>query len=77
MFSLGIVTAVCTPVMSFLIWRRGMAMLAPLFVEVEGEDPPGPDPMDLPGDGLSPFDLFLGSLPATPVDDRVAVAVAA
>ncbi|HEX3540096.1 MAG TPA: hypothetical protein VHT75_06575 [Acidimicrobiales bacterium] len=61
----------CTPVMSFLIWRRGMAMLAPMLVQVEGEDPPGPDPMDLPGDGLSPFDLFLVSLPPAPVDDAV------
>lgn len=65
-------------VMAVLVWRRCAALLlaAELPDSGEGEGPPGPDPLDLPGDGLSPWDLFLRDLPDAPVDDVVERAMA-
>jgi hypothetical protein len=77
MITLGFVTAVCMVLMAVLVLQRVNSLLAFSVDAAEGDGPPGPDPMDLPGDGLSPFDLFLQSLPVAPVDDRVGLAVAA
>jgi hypothetical protein len=73
MIALGVVTAVCMAFVAMSVWRVANRLLGP----GEGEGPGhGRDPLDWPGDGMSPHDLFLrtlveesGSLPPAPVDN--------
>jgi hypothetical protein len=75
MISLGVVAAVCMAFVALSVWRIANRLLGP--GDGEGPGDGGRDPMDLPGDGMSPHDLFLralvveaGSLPPPPVDNR-------
>lgn len=62
MIALGLLSAVCMVIAAVCTWRIAMARLG-----LAGGEPPddgGPDPMDQPGDGMSPFDLYLRDLVA-------------
>lgn len=75
MIALGVVTALCMAFVAISVWRVANRLLGPGDGEWPGRD--GRDPLDWPGDGMSPHDFFLrtlvaeaGSLPPAPVDDR-------
>lgn len=58
--ALGIVTLLCMAVLVLRVWR-----LANSLLRHGGGESPGdgePDPMDLPGDGMSPYDIALREL---------------
>lgn len=65
--------ALCMGLLDFWVWRYGASFLRSGEREVPGG---GLDPLDRPGDGLSPWDLFLRQLPTTPMDDGVGRTVA-
>lgn len=62
MIVLGLIAAVCILVAAVCVWRIVTARLGCAGYEPPGDG--GPDPMDLPGDGLSPFDRYLSELVA-------------
>jgi hypothetical protein len=81
MVALAIVMVVGTVLIAVWVLRYANAILFRPVDEGDegggGGGSDGIDPLDQPGDGLSPYDLYLGQLPAPPVDDRLLCAVAA
>jgi hypothetical protein len=60
MIALGFLTAMCMFVATVCVWRIVTERLGLSGGESPGDG--GRDPMDLPGDGMSPHDLFLSEL---------------
>lgn len=70
MMALGVVTAVCMAFIAAWLWSAADRLVGP----AAGEGPAGnggTDPMDGPGDGLSPWDVFLEELWAASADERL------